>query len=39
VRTIFERFVVLRSATKLAQELRQQSVLSKTGAPIDKGYL
>jgi DNA invertase Pin-like site-specific DNA recombinase len=39
VRAIFERFVVLRSATKLAQELRQQGVLSKTGAPIDKGYL
>jgi len=39
VRAIFERFVVLRSATKLAQELRQQGVLSKTRAPIDKGYL
>ena len=39
VRAIFERFVVLRSATKLAQELRQQGVLSKTGVPIDKGYL
>ncbi len=39
VRAIFERFVVLRSATKLAQELRQQGVLSKTGAQIDKGYL
>jgi DNA invertase Pin-like site-specific DNA recombinase len=39
VRAIFERFVVLRSATKLAQELRQQGVLSKTGAPIDKGYI
>jgi DNA invertase Pin-like site-specific DNA recombinase len=39
VRAIFERFVILRSATKLAQELRRQGVLSKTGAPIDKGYL
>jgi hypothetical protein len=39
VRAIFERFVVLRSATKLAQELRQQGVLSKTGVQIDKGYL
>ena len=39
VRAIFERFLVLRSATKLAQELRQQGVLSKTGAEIDKGYL
>jgi DNA invertase Pin-like site-specific DNA recombinase len=39
VRAIFERFVVLRSATKLAQELRQQGALSKTGMPIDKGYL
>jgi DNA invertase Pin-like site-specific DNA recombinase len=39
VRAIFERFVVLRSATKLAQELRQQGVLSKTGAPVDKGYI
>ena len=39
VQAIFERFVVLRSATKLAQELRQQGVLSKTGVPIDKGYL
>jgi DNA invertase Pin-like site-specific DNA recombinase len=39
VRAIFERFVVLRSATKLAQELREKGILSKTGAPIDKGYL
>ena len=39
VQAIFERFVVLRSATKLAQELREQGVVSKTGAPIDKGYL
>ena len=39
VRAIFERFVILRSATKLAQELRQQGVLSKTGVQIDKGYL
>ena len=39
VRAIFERFVILRSATKLALELRQQGVLSKTGMPIDKGYI
>ena len=39
VRAIFERFAILRSATKLAQELRQQGVVSKTGAEIDKGYL
>ncbi len=39
VRAIFERFVTLRSATKLAQELRQKGALSKTGAQIDKGYL
>jgi DNA invertase Pin-like site-specific DNA recombinase len=39
VRAIFERFLVLRSATKLAKELRQQGVVSKTGAEIDKGYL
>jgi site-specific DNA recombinase len=39
VRTIFERFVVLRSATKLAQELITDGVTSKHGKPIDKGFL
>ena len=39
VRSIFERFLVLRSATRLAQELRGQGIRSKTGATIQKGYL
>ena len=39
VRCIFERFLVLRSATRLAHELRGQGVHSKTGATINKGYL
>ncbi|MCX7384752.1 MAG: recombinase family protein, partial [Alphaproteobacteria bacterium] len=39
VRSIFERFLVLRSATKLAHELRGKGIRSKTGATINKGYL
>ena len=39
VRSIFERFLVLRSATRLAHELRGRGVHSKTGAAINKGYL
>ena len=39
VRSIFERFLVLRSATRLAHELRGQGIRSKTGATINKGYL
>ena len=39
VRAIFERFLVLRSATRLAQELRGEGARSKTGAMINKGYL
>jgi DNA invertase Pin-like site-specific DNA recombinase len=39
VRMIFERFVEIGSATKLAATLRQEGVTTKTGAAIDKGYL
>lgn len=39
VRTIFERFVRLGSATKLVRELNEQGVLNKRGKPIDKGFL
>ncbi len=39
VRSVFERFLVLRSATRLAHELRAQGIRSKTGATIQKGYL
>jgi DNA invertase Pin-like site-specific DNA recombinase len=39
VRMIFERFVESGSATKLASTLRAEGVTSKTGTPIDKGYL
>lgn len=36
---IFERFVEVGSATKLARLLQQEGVTTKTGKPIDKGYL
>jgi len=39
VRMIFERFADLRSGIKLIRELQQESVLTKTGKPLDKGYL
>jgi len=39
VRTIFARFADLRSGLKLIRELQQEGVTTKTGKPIDKGYL
>jgi hypothetical protein len=39
VRSIFERFVRIGSATVLAQELRAEGVRTKRGKLIDKGYL
>ncbi|MEP6604534.1 MAG: recombinase family protein [Nitrosospira sp.] len=37
--SIFERFVKLGSATKLAQELLQEGKTTRSGKPIDKGFL
>jgi site-specific DNA recombinase len=37
VRSIFERFIRIGSATVLARELRREGVRSKRGNPIDKG--
>jgi site-specific DNA recombinase len=39
VRSIFERFVEIGSATVLARELRNEGARTKRGNPIDKGYL
>jgi hypothetical protein len=39
VRSMFERFLRVGSATVLAQELRADGVLTTKGRPIDKGYL
>jgi len=39
VRSIFERFVRIGSATVLARELRQEGVRTKRGKLVDKGYL
>ena len=39
VRSIFERFVSIGSATVLARELRAEGVRNKRGKLIDKGYL
>ena len=39
VRTVFERFARLGSATKLAQELLAQGVRTRSGKPIDKGII
>ena len=39
VRTIFERFVAIGSATTLAKTLAAEGVLNKRGKPIDKGFL
>jgi DNA invertase Pin-like site-specific DNA recombinase len=39
VRSIFRRFVTLRSATLLARELKQKNVRNGYGRPIDKGAL
>jgi DNA invertase Pin-like site-specific DNA recombinase len=39
VRSIFQRFVTLRSATLLARELKQKNVRNNYGRPINKGGL
>jgi site-specific DNA recombinase len=39
VRSIFERFVWIGSATVLARELRREGVRTKRGKLVDKGYL
>lgn len=39
VRAIFERFVSLGSATKLAQQLAAEGVLTKSGKKFDKGVI
>ena len=39
VRSMFERFLQVGSATVLAKELRAEGVLTTKGRPIDKGYL
>jgi site-specific DNA recombinase len=39
VRMIFKRFVTIGSATKLAKALVLESVRTKSGRPVDKGYI
>ena len=39
VRMIFERFAETGSGTTLARMLQDEGVLTKTGRPVDKGYL
>ena len=39
VRSIFERFVRIGSATVLARELRREGIRTKRGKLVDKGYL
>jgi site-specific DNA recombinase len=39
VRSIFKRFLVLKSATRLAHELRQKDARNRYGQAIDKGML
>ena len=39
VRMIFERFVSLGSASKLARALQEEGVLNKRGRRIDKGFI
>ncbi|MEI6502240.1 MAG: recombinase family protein, partial [Armatimonadota bacterium] len=39
VRMIFEQFIEIGSCTGLAKALQQRNILTKTGRPIDKGYL
>ncbi len=39
VRMIFERYVTNGSATMLARELNAEGVVSRSGRPIDKGWL
>jgi hypothetical protein len=39
VRTIFERFVKVGSATVLARQLNAEGATTRTGRPVDKGFL
>ena len=39
VRMIFEQFIEVGSCTELAKMLQDKRVMTKTGRPIDKGYL
>ena len=39
VRMIFKRFVAIGSATKLAKALMTEGVRTKSGRPVDKGYI
>ncbi|MEY4238062.1 MAG: hypothetical protein RL339_663 [Pseudomonadota bacterium] len=39
IRYLFERFVELESATKLAREVVRQGIVNKRGRAIDKGFL
>jgi DNA invertase Pin-like site-specific DNA recombinase len=39
VRMIFKRFVAIGSATKLAKALVAEGVCTKSGRPVDKGYI
>jgi DNA invertase Pin-like site-specific DNA recombinase len=39
VRLVFERFLKVRSATVVAQQLRAEGVTSRKGKPFDKGIL
>ena len=39
VRHLFERFIELESATKLAREVVRQGIVNKRGRAIDKGFL
>ena len=39
VRMIFKRFVAIGSATKLAKALVAEGVRTKSGRPVDKGYI
>ena len=39
VRMIFERFLTIGSATILARALAEEGVITKSGKPINKGYL
>ncbi len=39
VRHLFERFVEIESATKLAREVVRQGIVNKRGRAIDKGFL
>jgi DNA invertase Pin-like site-specific DNA recombinase len=39
VRMIFERFLTIGSATILARTLQAEGIRSRSGKPIDKGYL